>query len=130
MKYSEIREQAQEKRTELFKAVGLFFAFSTEQFNESKTPLREGEKYVSIGAGGYLPKDNVDKFIEGMSSIRKWENSEIKKQKDAKIEHIKYELSNHECYYTHDITNALAVLPYPKKDVLKVFYQELKKFEG
>lgn len=130
MKYSEIREQAQEKRTELFKAVGLFFAFSTEQFNESKTPLREGEKYVSIGAGGYLPKGNVDKFIEGMSSIRKWENSEIKKQKDAKIEHIKYELSNHECYYTRDITNALAVLPYPKKDVLKVFYQELKKFEG
>ena len=53
--YPEIRQVAEVKRTELYTNCGLFFAFSNEQFTENKTPLKEGEKYVSIGAGGYLP---------------------------------------------------------------------------
>ena len=46
----EIKKEYEEKRTEFFKDCGLFWAFSNKQFFENKTPLQEGEKYVSIGA--------------------------------------------------------------------------------
>jgi len=119
--YQEIRQESEVKLNSLLKKCGVFFAFSNEQFQENKTPLQEGDKYVGIGHGGYIPKGKVKEYIEGMDEIETWEKREIKKVKDAKREHIAYELSSHECYYTGDISDALAVLPYPKKDVLKVY---------
>jgi hypothetical protein len=125
----EIKKEAENKRTELFKEVGLFWAFSNEQFNENKTPLKEGEKYVSIGSGGYLPKSNYQKFKSGFKDINNWEKTQIKNSKKLIEDHIKYELNNYECYYTGDITPALSVLPYPKKDILKIFYKEKEKYQ-
>lgn len=70
------REQAQ-KLDALFKECGVFWAFSDEQFHANKTPLVEGEKYVSMGAGGYLPKSNAAKVAEGMERIRKEFNAAV-----------------------------------------------------
>jgi hypothetical protein len=117
---AELKEERQNKNSELFNKVGLFWAFSNEQFNTSKTPLKEGEKYVSIGAGGYLPKSQVDNFLKGMETISKWEKSEIKKQKDGKESHILYELQNYECFYTNHIDD-LDFLPYTKKEIWQVY---------
>lgn len=127
--YEVIRKQASEKLNALMSECGIFFAFSNDQFHENKTPLKEGEKYVSIGAGGYMPKSKVKDYLEGSKLISQWEKTEIKKLKDGKEKHILYELRNHECFYTHDIEDAANVLPYPKKDVWKVFqkYRELEK---
>ena len=125
--YPEVREEAQNKRSELFKTVGLFFAFSNEQFLENKTPLKENEKYVSIGMGGYLPKGNVEAFTKGMDEISKWEKAEIKRNKELKYQHIAFELANHECYYTNDISDALNALPYTREEVLKVYVKEREK---
>lgn len=126
---AEIKKQAQDKRTILFNNVGLFFAFSNDQFHENKTPLKEGEKYVSIGAGGYMPKSKVKDYLEGSKLINQWEKTEIKKLKDGKELHILHELRNHECFYTCDIEDAANVLPYPRKDVWKVFlkYRKLEE---
>ena len=125
--YETIRKQASEKLTTLMNECGVFFAFSNEQFHENKTPLKEGEKYVSIGAGGYMPKSKVNDYLEGSKLINKWEKAEIKKLKDGKEQHILHELWNHECFYTCDIEDAANVLPYPKKDVWKVYLKHKEK---
>ncbi|HEY5510605.1 MAG TPA: hypothetical protein VIK10_06215 [Prolixibacteraceae bacterium] len=120
--YQEIRKQAEEKRSELFKECRLFFAFSNSQFQENKTPLAEGEKYVSIGAGGYLPKSEVNNFSDGLSRIKKWESSEIKRAKLEETE-ILYELENHECFYTGEIEPVVELFAgkYTEAQIRKVY---------
>lgn len=112
----------QDKTNKLMTSLGVFWAFSKEQFEEGKTPLKEGEKYVSIGMGGYMPKGNVNALIEGMKHI----GNEFKKaMKDAKARkaHIAYELNNHEAYYTRDITSTLDALgeDFTKEEVMAVY---------
>jgi hypothetical protein len=123
----ELKEKEQAKLSELFKKVGLFFAFSNEQFTENKTPLKEGEKYVSIGAGGYLPKGNIEEFEKGMKEIKKWHKEEVKKNK-AEDKEIIYELNNHECFYTNDLTDVLSLFKgtYSEERIKKLFYKEIQ----
>ena len=77
-----------------------------------------------------MPKSNVRRFIDGQKENSDWEKKEIKSAREAKAEHILYELSNHECFYTNDISDAMSVLPYPKKDVLKVFSQYREEYNN
>lgn len=125
-KYETIRKEAQEKYNELLKQCKVFWAFSDKQFNENKTELSEGDKYVSIGAGGYMPKFYIKELRAGMDSIDKWEKDEIKKTK-AEEKHILYELYNHECFYTGDLTSAIDVLPYSVDKVQKVYQENREK---
>lgn len=115
-------DKRQKDVNDLMEKCGVFWAFSKEQFDQNKTPLKEGEKYVSIGMGGYMPKGNVDEFIQGMKEIT--ENFKRAMQdKEARIAHIKYELNNHEAYYTRDITSTLKALgdDFTREEVLSVF---------
>ena len=122
----ELKKEEQSKQTILFNSCGLFWAFSNEQFQENKTPLQEGEKYVSIGAGGYLPKSKVEIFSAGMKEISKWYKSETQKNKAVKVELIRYELSNHEAYYTGSIKDTLNALGkgFTAKEVWAVYNKE------
>lgn len=124
----EIKKQEEEKHTALFKECGLFWAFSTEQFEKNKTPLQEGDKYTSIGAGGYLPKRNVDLFCNGMEAIKKWRSQEVKSNK-LQYQQIAYELSNHECYYTGDISVVIDLFKdtYTAEQIQQVYSKERKK---
>ena len=117
---AEINKEGQEKLSALMKECRVFFAFG-DQFERNKTPLNEGERYVSVGYGGYMPNTCVKAFIEGQKQIEKWKKSERKKLKDGKEQHILYELQNYECFYSGDIEDAMPVLPYPRKDVWKVY---------
>lgn len=123
----EIKTEKEEKMSALIKDCLMFFAFSNEQFNENKTPLLEGEKYVHIGMGSYLPKGKVEAFRSGMQEINTWYKESIKDSKLRK-ENIEYELSNHESYYTGDIENALESLgsDYSREEVRQV-YKETKE---
>lgn len=125
----EIKKEQEAKHSELFKKCGLFWAFSNEQFAQNKTPLEEGDKYVSIGAGGYLPKSKVDDFCAGMKEIGKWYKKEVADNKKLRREDIIYQLGNHEAWYTHDIEDTLAALGpgYTRKEVLKIFNEEYDK---
>lgn len=112
-----------EKQTnELMNDCRVFWAFSQKQFEENKTPLKEGEKYVDIGAGGFMPKSNIEKYINGMKAIYE-EFKEAMRDENARIEHIRYQLNNHEAYYTRDITSTLEALgeDFTKEEVLQVF---------
>ena len=130
-KIQELKKEQEKKYSELMETCGVFWAFSNEQFDKSKTPLQEGEKYISIGAGGYMPKGNIQKFISESNNIDKWYKSEIKKNKQIAFNEIEYELNNHECFYTGDISDAYDVLKdrHSKKDVLKAYYKLREKYQ-
>lgn len=125
----EIKKEQEAKHTELFNKVGLFWAFSDEQFAKNKTPLEEGDKYVSIGAGGYLPKSKANDFISGMKEISKWYKKEVADNKKLRREEIVYELGNHEAWYTGDIEDTMFSLGrgYTRKEVQKIFNEEKEK---
>lgn len=124
MKYSTVKKQEQEKYTELMNTCGVFWAFSDEQFVEGKkkNPVDKGEKYTSIGAGGFMPSKNYQKFVDGMKEIANW----TKQAKKDATEVILYELNNYECFYTGDITDAmprLKDLGYTVDEVKKVYHK-------
>lgn len=126
MKYQEIKTEYEARLNTLLAECLVFWAFSNEQFQQGKTPLQEGEKYVSIGAGGYLPKSKVSKLNEGMKELKAWERNEIKKYKQQD-EQIKYELYNHECFYVGSPSEVYDLLPqYSKDRILKVYQGERK----
>lgn len=68
------KKQLQEKERANKKALvdkaltdnGIIWAFSDEQFNKNKV---NGFEYVSIGLGGYCPKQNIDAFLSVYKSI-------------------------------------------------------------
>jgi len=55
--------------------VGIFWAFSNEQFDEGKAkyPLEDGVKYQSIGAGGYFAGQHKEEFVTGMVKLNEQE---------------------------------------------------------
>lgn len=125
--FNQLRSEKQVKYNNLMDEFKVFWAFNNKQFNEgiAKCELLEGEKVVSIGAGGYIPKKNVQSFIDGQKSIEKWFKNAMKTMKE---EHILYELNNHECFYTGSIESAANVLPYSKKMVLDVYRKHAANF--
>lgn len=56
----------QEKMDNLLKKYGVIWAFSNEQFDKNKT---DGVQYVSIGAGGFCPKENLNEFMNEYKTI-------------------------------------------------------------
>lgn len=122
----ELKKEKQTKFDNLLTDCKVFFAFSNEQFEKNKTELKEGEKYVSIGGGGYMPKSYVQTYLDGSKEIEKWYKKTIKegKQQDAEI---LYELNNHECFYTGSIEDVL-YLPYSREKIMKVYNENYKKY--
>lgn len=92
---------------------GLFFAFNTDQFKEGieKIGLNEGEKVVSIGAGGYLKKSRVNDFNALMDKHKK-ERTALRKDKKKLIDALVYELDNHEFNYSGDPEDAVLAVGY------------------
>lgn len=125
----EIKEEKEQSISALLTSCLVFFAFSEEQFKKNKTHLEEGEKYVSMGHGGFLPKSKVSAYLQGMKDINKGFKDGIKKSKELRYEHIAYELNNHEAYYTGEIDDTIDALGagYTKIEVWKVYQSEQKK---
>jgi hypothetical protein len=125
-KYTALKKEKQTKFDTLLKDCKVFFAFSNEQFETNKTELKEGEKYISIGAGGYMPKSYIQTYLDGSKDIEKWYKKSIKegKQQDAEI---LYELNNHECFYTGSIDDIL-YLPYTREQIMKVYNENYHKY--
>lgn len=122
--FAQLRKQTEEKRSEILTNNGVFFAFNTEQFNEGKAKLtlQDSDKIVSIGLGGYMPKANVDKFLKETEDL----NAEFRKyivDNDLKDSEILHHLSNHECFYTGDLQDAIDAADgiYSYEEVNKVY---------
>lgn len=120
----ELRKEKDQKMDQLVLDCGMFFAFSNEQFSEGvkKSPLAEGDKYVSIGSGGYMPKSKAPIYVAGIKRITLEFKNEVEENKQRKA-NILHELNNHECFYIGEIEDALDALgpDYSAEEVLEVF---------
>lgn len=127
---SEIKKQQSAKVDQLIKDSGMFFAFNNEQFEEGKTPLEPGDKYIHIGHGCILPKSKLQFYIDGMAEIGNWYKAAVSSNKARKA-NILYELNNHEAFYTYDIEEALMALgsDYTSAEVWAVFRKNINKYQ-
>jgi hypothetical protein len=130
MTLGQIKKQQEEKLSQLFKDNGVFFAFSDEQFAENKTPLEPGDTYSSFYAGGYLPKKNFKQAEKGLNDIMNWKEQAIQ-DNGLREQHICYELSNHEAFYTYEIEDTLDALggDYTREEVWEVFNKNKDKYD-
>jgi len=112
---------------------GIFYAFSNEQFKNNKIPSNAPDnEFLSWFGGSYIHKDNKSKLVDFFDVKVKELQKEFKD--NIKIEdYIKYELSNHECYYTSDYLSIdyLVIELYPElsiqevhKKIKEVFYNK------
>lgn len=102
--------------------LGIIFAFSNEQFEQQKSP---GVDYVRAGSGMLVPRQNVKVFIGLHDKIIGQTKADFKENVPMD-DYISYELSNHEAYYTWDVSDAFEVVKryYPdcsEEDMWRVF---------
>jgi nitrogen fixation-related uncharacterized protein len=132
MNIHQTKEQQQKDIASLLETLGLFWAFNDKQFSEGyekvKHLLIDGEKLVSVGSGGYIPKHNARTMIDGIEKIKKEYKKKIK-EAHAEKEHILYELRNHEAFYTGSIEDTCKALEgyYTREEIISVYTENLKK---
>ncbi len=121
MKY--LSTYMEDQQTALFEKLGVFFAFSTEQFNEGK---KEGVKYCDAGGGMLCPVGNEKELVDELDRIYK-ECIQQDLSENGREGVIKRELSNHECYYTGDIDDCVDKLKdysITTKEIRDIFNKE------
>ena len=122
MKY--LSHYTDEPLSALWEKHGAFFAFSNAQFEEKRDPELA---YVSLGAGLVCPKGHEKEVLEGMDKVVE-EARKLDMAENGRDGIIKRELSNYECGYTHDLTDAFSALkPYgiPEEEIKEVFQQQV-----
>ena len=130
MNLIDLKKAKDEAISKAIKDHKVFFAFSNEQFEESKTELQPNEKYVRLQGGGFVPELQFNSFIKEMVKVQ----DDFKKaveENNLKEKHIIYELQNYECFYTMDPTEAINALSdfYSEKEILEVFSKCVKSGE-
>lgn len=118
----EITVENQQRSDALLKECGVFFAFGN-QFEENKTPIEEGGKYVSIGHGGYVPKSKLQTLLDGLEANKAWFKKEVNDNTDIRRKYILEELYDCEAFYTGSLEDVMPRLgpDYTEKEVWKVF---------
>ena len=110
-----------------FKQFWAFFAFSNSQFEEKRDKTKE---YISLWAWLICPKDTKEELKKYLNEWQKWHDKRmIEKYWIDRI--IKYQLNNHECFYTWDIEDVLFLIDQygcTKDDIIRVYKQEKKNF--
>lgn len=102
----DIKFERNERHKQICKDCGVFWAFSNKQFEESKTPLREGDTYAAIGGGGYLPKSKKEEFIKLCAQMKKDYRISIEENRLQEEEILSF-LQDYESFYTKDISDAV-----------------------
>lgn len=125
-----IKNFLQEETNKLINECDVFFAFSNSQLKEGIDKLREKYnvtpenklKLTDIGAGGFIPSINLDKYIKGHKNIDK-QYKQLKKDEKARKEYILYELHNHEVFYTGNINTFCEeyMKDIPKEEILAIY---------
>jgi hypothetical protein len=131
MNYHQIRNHKEAKVSKLIKECQMFFAFSDEQLAKGmkENPLTPGDKYASFGSGVYLPKSNVEKYQKGSQEIDRWKRAIIE-ENNMHDEVIRYELANHEAFYTGEIEDTYHALEceYTKEKIWDVYNLNYEKY--
>jgi hypothetical protein len=127
---AQIKREKQITIDALFENLGVFFAFSDSQFEESKTPLAEGDKYVRFASGSYIPKSNYEALEDGFSAADDLMRQQIKAN-GLEEEEVLYELNNHECFYTGSLNDVMDVLgeDYSREFVREVYLKYRDRYD-
>ena len=128
--YQELKKEKEDRFTALMNECRMFFAFSNEQFTANKTQKEPDEKYLSIGAGSYMPKSCYPKWESGSKEINKWYKSTLKSKKLSETD-ILFELNNHEAFYTGDLSYTFDALEgrYTHEQIREVYNKYRGQFE-
>lgn len=96
----------------------IFFAFSNEQFAKGikKLNIKDQNKLYSVGAGGFVPKEHISKFIEIIEN-RKNELCELMQDYNFAYGAFFYELNNHEYNYTYEIEDTIDALDLTVEEI-------------
>lgn len=120
----EAKNKREKALNDLSTACGVFWAFNNEQFHEGKAKcgLLKGEKLADIGCGGFMPLKNVEMYKAGIKAIDE-DFRQAMQDKKVREDYIRYELFNHEAFYTMSISSTLEALggDFTKEEVLAVF---------
>jgi len=112
-----------EKRDFDFSKYGAFFCFWDKQFEEKS---EKWVKYVNLWAGLIARKDNYKEVVEKFN--KHCEDEKKRRTEEQWLESIiKYELNNHEVYYTGDLTDVMEILKEywaEEEEVRKIFLKE------
>lgn len=122
MTYQELKKRQQEE----VNSFPFGFAFNNKQFEEmmcawnlDANNVEDLHKIVSIGAGGYLRKQDIKAFEE-MAARHEAEIKQLRKDEKEFIEAIVYQLHNHEYGYSRssdDIEAAYEALGIGEKEL-------------
>lgn len=122
MKY--LQDYLTEKQSKLFEKYGVFFAFNNDQWDEAVDKTIDKKDYSHIMSGMYCPTKNAAEFIVEHALVVKAAVEEDIAENGLNLI-IRRELSNHECYYTGDIDDAVDKLvpmyPVTVEDIWHVF---------
>lgn len=118
-----LTEYIADSQTKCFERNNVFFAFSDKQFDDGK---KDGVKYVSLGSGMLCDISKVKSFkAEHAQIVEDGIQQDIAENGADNI--IARELSNHEAYYTGDITDtsiALQGYPITSVDIMRVYREQ------
>jgi len=123
MKY--LSDYTQAAQTEIFNELGVFFAFSNDQFKKGceEVGATKDNKVCSFGHGGYVLSKNLDSLIDGLNEIHE---KAIKKdlEENGAAGIIEREFFNYETQLTMDHSDALAALKTYKEHFPDQFSDE------
>ncbi|PAV30218.1 hypothetical protein CIL05_07055 [Virgibacillus profundi] len=118
--YSQLK-QAHEKEVNSFP---MKFAFSDDQFNQSMQELGltkdDTDKVISIGAGGFIRKIDIEAYRELFARMEREHDQAIENDTTGTgfiKDMFKYELGNHEYGYTYEINDTLRALSLTYEEV-------------
>lgn len=126
-----LKAEKEARQTQIFTDNGVFFAFSNQQFQENKTSLAEGEKYAALFGGGYCPQFKRKTVLQELDALDSWYWAEIDRN-GLRNAIIAYTLSNHECYYSGDISDAQMALPasYTEAEIWAIYRQNYAAWDN
>jgi hypothetical protein len=126
----EVQRAKQLAMDELFEQLGVFFAFSSKQFDDAKTPLAEGDKYVQFANGSFVPKSNYDKLVAGFDAAEATMREQINAN-DLGEDEVLAELENQEAFYTGSIESTMEALgdDYSREFVKSVYFKNQNKYD-
>lgn len=132
--FGSVRAEGQERVNECLSKYDVFFAFSRQQLDEgmAKIKLDSLDELSDLGGGMFCPSIKVADFVAEFEALTERNNKELI-EKVGIEEMIRYELGNHESYYTGCTDSAADALEaYGITDralINKIYWQELPKHE-
>jgi len=129
--YSQIKTKYEKTVHDLTTQYNVFFAFSQKQLEEGKAKINitDNKELTDIGFGGFMPKANLDAYLEASELAHKTYTKELKEAKEAKEQAIVYELNNHECFYRGNIEPVFDFFSgiYTKDEIRAVYLKQYKR---